>query len=864
MSSSRKRSSRTLIGGITVLLILICIFVWLHPGVLNPFADHRLSTVSEGDFVRVRNVMGGVRLEVYSKQEFASEKGNESLTLYLNSLPRVKSRKSTSLVVSSAEGNVEETYASSRILDLQHIHPAPNATVQFWPSETTLEEAEFHRFGDVSLTDHLSLIDQVAASDMVVSTALLNSMKGNTQANTQAEVRRFRQLEVGEYVANSSDTADATEAGRIFLEEYFDLTSKLETAQTAEEIEQLAARALAISSDPTVRIYSARHKFNLGRLVESQQMVEDVLEAESGRLPPTTRFIADTMYLSAFQSPNGNVSGSSHSSAITNFIESSREFQAVLKAHPEGLAFASDMYRSVWTSLGDGGREQLLKSLFQDPGSDLWLCHSLACLWHFQEGWKFRGNKFISEVDQQDRVRFAAELHLSAWHALSASKLRSDLSFPVLMLVEMARTGEVPIGSTRSWFLQGIRSQFDYIGFYEAYLLSLTPKWGGSHQAMIEFANACAGCNRFDTDVPAFVMECIESLQQDISQQANDATRKEVVWKRPDITAIMLRFRNSLPVKSDDPAVARRVRDAMERCLAIAVHSKNFTEARVIFDLLGDDVEYSWFRHYELQAGAGVRRQVYAESGPARELVAEFEAMIAGSEGFANFARDAVTIRRKLEAIRAADKQAVHQEYCDAAVTILDRWEQFETGDAVSLSFTGPNELWDVQSGDGMLAEDSFSIPANPDRKQPTWAKLNLQFPVPFQFNVDLSLRAASGTRNSAGILIADPDVSLKKKSPTGVFIFLSRSNNGVWWTAMGRSPSLLGETELHPVNRLEVSVYNDHCDVSVNGTIRGTVPRSPSAAGAEILLGSPVFSMTDADSIYQDCSIQKLPGSSR
>ena len=593
---------------------------------------------------------------------------------------------------------------------------------------------------------------------------------------------------------------------------------------------------------------------------ESQRKVSELLATESGNLSPTTRFVAGAINLSSFRAPNGTAVGAGHAKAIDDFIDSSREFQAVLHAHPDGLAFAWGLYHMIWPNLGDGGRDQLLRSLCDDAKSDLWLCHSLGCLRHFQEGWRIRGNEYIIEVPRQDQIQFAAQLNLAASHALASSTLHPDISFPGVMLVEMARTGAVPIGGTRAWFLHGIRSTFDEMGFYEAYLLSLTPKWGGSHQEMMEFARACASCSRVETDVPAFGMECIEAIQNDIRQQKAQSTRVENVWKRPEVTMLIQGFRKSLPVESEDPAIAKRVHSAMERCLAIAVHSDNLPEARVIFDLLGDNVDYSWFSQYELPAGPELRRRVYAESSPARELVADFEALVAGEQGFARFAADSGTIRQKLEAIRAADDAPIHQEYCDAKAITLERWEQFADGESVSLPFAKPDQSWDLVAGDGVLEEDAFRISANPDRKQPVYAQLNTHFPLPFQLSVDLSLEAASAARNSAGILVADADAPRNGKSPPGVFVFLSRSSHAVWWTASGGNPSLIAELDLMPVNRLEISVYFDHCEVRVNDAVAGTIPRTPSAADATILLGSPVFSMTSAESAFRNCLIQKLP----
>ncbi len=62
---------------------------------------------------------------------------------------------------------------------------------------------------------------------------------------------------------------------------------------------------------------------------------------------------------------------------------------------------------------------------------------------------------------------------------------------------------------------------------YYDYISALQPRWGGSHQAMLAFGQACVDTARFDTDVPKIYYEVILTIAEH--------DREDSIWQKPEI-----------------------------------------------------------------------------------------------------------------------------------------------------------------------------------------------------------------------------------------------------------------------------------------------------------------------------------------
>jgi hypothetical protein len=69
-------------------------------------------------------------------------------------------------------------------------------------------------------------------------------------------------------------------------------------------------------------------------------------------------------------------------------------------------------------------------------------------------------------------------------------------------MVTVAMAGHAANGDARHWFEQAINAQVDYDAAWVNYRQSLLPRWGGSHEEMLELGRLALATGRFDTDVP--------------------------------------------------------------------------------------------------------------------------------------------------------------------------------------------------------------------------------------------------------------------------------------------------------------------------------------------------------------------------
>src|SRR5262249_25856486 len=80
-------------------------------------------------------------------------------------------------------------------------------------------------------------------------------------------------------------------------------------------------------------------------------------------------------------------------------------------------------------------------------------------------------------------------------------------------------TGGLIGETTRFWFDESVRAQFDFPLAYDRYLWSLRPRWGGSHGRLLDFGHECLATARFDIEVPWRFHNAIESVREEIDDR---------------------------------------------------------------------------------------------------------------------------------------------------------------------------------------------------------------------------------------------------------------------------------------------------------------------------------------------------------
>jgi hypothetical protein len=97
--------------------------------------------------------------------------------------------------------------------------------------------------------------------------------------------------------------------------------------------------------------------------------------------------------------------------------------------------------------------------------------------------------------------------------------------------------GEPGAETARLWFDRAIAAECDHRFAYTKMIERLRPSSGGSLDQLLAFGVACARTERFDTDVPAKLLETLNILGEEMRDW-------RPVLQHPEVAALLLKYRN--------------------------------------------------------------------------------------------------------------------------------------------------------------------------------------------------------------------------------------------------------------------------------------------------------------------------------
>lgn len=160
----------------------------------------------------------------------------------------------------------------------------------------------------------------------------------------------------------------------------------------------------------------------------------------------------------------------------------------------------------------DISRLRRLRRSVETAGGDAWLQHLLIGQLHLMEAWEARGGELAVFVTPEGWEGFREHLKLAYKQFNDAWELNPHLPEPACAMIRVAMGQGDEGDPARFWFDRAVACEFDFRAAYEAYQLSLEPKWGGSEEELLEFAHECAKTNRYDTSVPMYYVYIIRAI----------------------------------------------------------------------------------------------------------------------------------------------------------------------------------------------------------------------------------------------------------------------------------------------------------------------------------------------------------------
>ncbi len=181
--------------------------------------------------------------------------------------------------------------------------------------------------------------------------------------------------------------------------------------------------------------------------------------------------------------------------------------------HRAGKRFSNSVYNSLSS----------MKEL------DDWSRHMLEGLHAVDLAWRSRGRKFAEQTEDEQLLAFARHLRTARTHFITAHRLHPNRPEAATALIEIDMgMPEANVKDFHYWFEQALKAEIDWEPAYWHYVWALHPRWHGTHQMMLEVADATWKAQRFDTFLPILRISIISRIGRDIQD-------REKVWGIPEL-----------------------------------------------------------------------------------------------------------------------------------------------------------------------------------------------------------------------------------------------------------------------------------------------------------------------------------------
>lgn len=138
---------------------------------------------------------------------------------------------------------------------------------------------------------------------------------------------------------------------------------------------------------------------------------------------------------------------------------------------------------------------------------------------HIAEAWRARGDGYADKVTEAGWAGFKKNLARAADLFAEAHQLRPDFpEAPTHMLAVAAGLSASSL-ELRAWFDRAVAAQADYALAYSQLLWFMMPRWSGTHEEMMAFAQECVRTQWYDTAVPGMYRVALLNMADDYADR---------------------------------------------------------------------------------------------------------------------------------------------------------------------------------------------------------------------------------------------------------------------------------------------------------------------------------------------------------
>jgi len=434
--------------------------------------------------------------------------------------------------------------------------------------------------------------------------------------------------------------------------------------------------------------------------------------------------------------------------------------------------------------------ELLMQEMEKKSGVDPWIQLMVKGLCHTSAAWKARGGEWAYLVTEQGQEEFKKELELSRTCFTEAHALHPE--FPEAATEMIAVCMAISDGKEeRQWFDRAVAAQFDYIPAYTKYFWALRPRWGGSHEQMLQFGTECLNTKRFDTDVPRQFLKALRDIGSELGDW-KDAYRKPGIYAQLQILCAGMLA---------EPQQAARGNYWKTVQALTAWAAGECQDAKKLFDALGENIQTQVFAEFKSQPEF-VRGEVNLRTGQLKDIFLQAEKL------YEKQAIEALPYYEELRDQVRSDQNAVF--VLDDRIAVVNMTSKIFKGDWVDLLADGRLLGWEKLEGDWEVeADGGLKASTRPEDKR---VLLVSKFSVAGNYEIRGEVEAEA----RAGVLMG----YVRKTTPEYVvFSIDSKRQQATLCEGFGAKHALKQTISALDSNQFYLQVVNGLISAQVNGS---------------------------------------------
>jgi len=664
---------------------------------------------------------------------------------------------------------------------------------------------------------------------------LPSQQSGYTQRKFMQALYRFRREEVESYRLHTLDREPVRTACTLFLLRYHAQKSEQPGVPNEAELLEEGIQAMnAGSRDPVVLSRTAFLLIEAGRYQEAVTLLFEAKEGfEASDYPVRCQVWIPLLIAEAA----GNL----------NDLNGMKYWQyksgEAIKAWLLEEEITRDRVRFVWSDLlwfmwYDNSKTQiasitkLIEDIGDDESLDAWIREMIKAT-YYHELW-FKRQKghiydFAGEIGQKSAPEI---LEVARVHYRQAHKLRPDLpEAATRMIVAVTEWGSDDV--ERMWFDRAVAAQFDFTLAYQYYISSFGPQYGGDAEAFYKFGLECAATRRYDTDVPAMLLEVVDSLDR------TDPDRS--VWEREGTYKLCKEVLDGMAQgtsRADHRWFGRNHTWIKNRSLIAAIKAGAHRDAERQLSAIGDDWDREMMRKHRINM-LRERRRTAALSGPGGAVVRQIERQLTNTQ------RDPLTpealtrIEKLLSDVRQQNRDVEVQKYLDQLLAQARREIKYESGEWVEIPFDKDFSNWVPTLGVWNYVDENTVVADNTETGFGFMLFLRNRFRGPFVMECDIETVYSQAGQLIVGILSGKGRSSKKgREDVNGCVIDTQRDRVGIvfnWEIELYRHDQVLKR-----VSHLQANIADGYHEMYVDGEYSASLEDERCADGPSVGIGCP------------------------